>query len=101
MTYLKFKADQLFTGTELLGDTRVLVTKPDGEVVGIVDEKEAGENVNTVEGILSPGFINAHCHLELSHMKNLVPEKTGLVDFVFKVITQRHFPDEEIIEAIE
>jgi Cytosine deaminase and related metal-dependent hydrolases len=101
MTYLKFKADQLFTGTELLGDHKVLVTKPDGEIVEIVDEKEAGDGINTLEGILTPGFINVHCHLELSHMKNLVPEKTGLVDFVLKVITQRHFPDEEIIEAIE
>ncbi|WP_198104222.1 hypothetical protein, partial [Clostridioides difficile] len=33
-------------------------------------------------------------------MKGLIPEKTGLVDFVFKVVTQRHFPEEEILNAI-
>jgi cytosine/adenosine deaminase-related metal-dependent hydrolase len=34
-------------------------------------------------------------------MRGLIPEKTGLVDFVFSVVTQRHFPEEEILSAIE
>ncbi|OIR05413.1 melamine deaminase [mine drainage metagenome] len=33
-------------------------------------------------------------------MKNLIPQQTGLVDFVFNVVTQRHFPQEEILDAI-
>ena len=33
-------------------------------------------------GILSPGFINAHCHLELSGLKGLVQAGTGLVGFI-------------------
>lgn len=33
-------------------------------------------------GILVPGFVNAHCHLELSHMKDKIPEKSGIGDFV-------------------
>ena len=50
--------------------------------------------------MVSPGFINAHCHLELSHMKGLIPEGTGLVDFVLKVVNERHHPDEQILQAI-
>ncbi|HSN07700.1 MAG TPA: amidohydrolase family protein, partial [Hanamia sp.] len=53
------------------------------------------------EGIISPGFINAHCHLELSHLKNIIPEGPGLVDFVFKVVSERHFEESEILSAIE
>ncbi len=53
------------------------------------------------KGILSPGFINAHCHLELSHLKNVIPEKTGLIDFVFKVVSERHFEESEILRAME
>jgi cytosine/adenosine deaminase-related metal-dependent hydrolase len=34
-------------------------------------------------------------------MKGLIDERTGLVDFVFKVVTQRHFADQEILDAIE
>jgi len=100
MSYLKFNADYLFTGHEMLDNNFVLITDETGVVVNIISLSEAGENVQTHKGILSPAFINCHCHLELSHLKNLIPEKTDLVDFVFKVVTQRHFDEEIIFEAI-
>lgn len=100
MSYQKFKADHLFTGTEILDYTHVLIMDDKGIVQEIIDEKNAGENIQAFKGLLTPGFINCHCHLELSHMKNLIPQKTGLVDFVFNVVTQRHFPEEEILDAI-
>lgn len=99
--YRKFKADHLFTGTELHGSDKILVIKEDGEVEGIIDERDAGSETEIYKGIICPGFINAHCHLELSHMKGLIPEKTGLVDFVFKVVNERHFAEDEILNAIQ
>lgn len=42
------------------------------------------------EGILCPGFVNAHCHLELSHMKGVIPEGGGLVSFLKNVMFQRN-----------
>lgn len=100
MSYLKFNADFLFTGTKTLDNNFVLITNEQGVVEEIVSKENAGDDVQYFKGILSPGFINCHCHLELSHMKGLIPEKTGLVDFVFKVVTERHFNDDEIAEAI-
>ena len=99
--YRKFKANQLFTGTEMLDEHFVLIAKEDGSIETIVRADEAGEDVQQLNGILCPGFINAHCHLELSHMKGLIAEHTGLVDFVLQVVTQRHFPEDEILAAIE
>ncbi len=43
---------------------------------------EAGDDIQQFSGILSPGFINCHCHLELSHLKNVIPPHTGLIDFL-------------------
>lgn len=100
MSFRKFKADNLFTGAEMLSSNKVLIVKKNGEVEAIIDEESAGKNVETFKGTISPGFINAHCHLELSHMKGLIPEKTGLVDFVYKVVNERGFADEEILNAI-
>ncbi|HEX4375370.1 MAG TPA: amidohydrolase, partial [Puia sp.] len=100
MSYLKFKADHLFTGQEMLNKDVVLITNETGIVENIIPVAEAGEDVQIFKGILSPGFVNCHCHLELSHLKNLIPEKTGLVDFVFKIVTQRHFDEEIILEEI-
>ncbi len=99
--YRKFSADHLFTGYQLLEAGNVLITDGAGKIIDIVTEQEAGDDVQQFNGMLCPGFINAHCHLELSHMKGCIPEKTGLVDFVFKVISERHFSDEEILSAIE
>ena len=100
MSFLKFQADQIFTGKEMLGSNAVLITDEKGIIENIVPAEDAGDNVQKFSGLLSPGFINCHCHLELSHMKGLIPEKTGLVDFVFKVVTERHFEEYEILDAI-
>ncbi|MGN6604971.1 MAG: amidohydrolase family protein [Ginsengibacter sp.] len=101
MHYRKLKASYLFTGEKLLKSEKVLLADEKGNIIKLLNEKEAGSDAEFYEGILSPGFINAHCHLELSHLKNVIPEKTGLVDFVFKVVTERHFDDEEIEKAMQ
>jgi aminodeoxyfutalosine deaminase len=101
MNYRKFQADHLFTGYEWLSNDSVLITSPEGEIVDIVPAAEAGEGITIFPGILSPGFVNCHCHLELSHMKGIIPERTGMVDFLVRVIQQRGFDAEVIKKAIE
>lgn len=99
--YQKFQATQLFNGKELLnGAELVLITKLDGTVEGIVPLSEAGEDIQIHKGILSPGFVNAHCHLELSHMKGMIPTKTGLQEFVKQIVALRQVDPEAIQEAI-
>ena len=50
-------------------------TSADGTIlrVGICPE---GEEVS--EGILCPGFVNAHCHVELSYLKGKFRKGTGM-----------------------
>jgi aminodeoxyfutalosine deaminase len=100
MASRKFQAEKIFNGTRFLGDKQVLITTAEGVIEAIVPESEAGDDIQKVDAIISPGFVNCHCHLELSHMKGRIPEKTGLVDFVWKVVTERHHPEEEILQAI-
>jgi len=101
LAHLKFKADYLFNGYRLLDPQQVLITDTAGKIIEIVPETEAGEDIQYHHGLLSPGFANAHCHLELSHMKGLIPEQTGLIDFVFNIVTQRNrFTDEQVQQAI-
>ncbi|HET7899122.1 MAG TPA: amidohydrolase family protein [Flavisolibacter sp.] len=95
----KLSADKIFDGYRFW-EGSVLVLASDGTVETLLPKADAGEEIEHVSGILSPGFVNCHCHLELSHMRGRIPEKTGLVDFVFKVVTERSASEEEILDAI-
>ncbi|PZR29400.1 MAG: amidohydrolase [Citrobacter freundii] len=100
MAYKKFSAAQLFDGYRMMGNDQVLITTEDGTVEAIVPRADAGTDIREFDGILSPGFVNCHCHLELSHLKGHIPEGTGLIEFVYYVIRNRHFGEQEILAAI-
>ena len=100
--YHKFQAPQIFTGSELIeGSDMVLVADEQGVIQELIPLMEAGDAVQKVDGILCPGFINAHCHLELSHLKGMIPPKTGLQEFVKQIVGLRKVEDAIIQEAIE
>lgn len=100
MVYRKFRAGQLFDGYSLHTTDKVLITDETGVVSDIVSTTEAGDDIQQFEGILTPGLINAHCHLELSHLKNVIPPHTGLIDFLCSVVTKRGFEQELIQQKI-
>ncbi len=101
MGFQKLSADYLFTGTEMLiGKRNVLVTNEKGVVQEIIDVKDAGNDVRYYPGLICPGFINAHCHLELSHLKEAIPPQKGLVDFLIGITQLRAAEPEIIFDAI-
>lgn len=100
MAYRKFAADYLFTGNEMLGSKAVLITDENGKVYDIADVDEVSDGVERYNGILSPGFVNCHCHLELSHMKAAIPPGSGMVNFLLTVMRQRTAAEEIIQESI-
>ncbi len=100
MSYRKFRADHIFTGSQWLNDQHVLIAGSEGDIEAVVPLSEAGDGIEQSPGILSPGLVNCHCHLELSHLKGIIPEKTGMVDFLLAVMQQRNFAPEKIARAI-
>lgn len=82
----------------------VLAIDGSGMVTGVFTEDEAREkqleNIHYHEGLLVPGFVNTHCHLELSSLKDKIPQHTGLPEFVKSVIRLRAAEAEEIDQAI-
>lgn len=89
----------LFDGRKFLPPDSVLLTNEQGVVLDIVTEMEAGDGIERMDGILAPGFINCHCHTELSYLKGQIPEGTGMVDFLLSVIKARNASREWVIEA--
>lgn len=63
----------------------ILILDENGAILEVVDTKgefreQAG--LEFYNGILVPGFVNAHCHLELSHFYNKIGRGTGLGGFL-------------------
>jgi cytosine/adenosine deaminase-related metal-dependent hydrolase len=75
-----------------------------GKIIRIIDpgkEQKERAGVEFYSGILVPGFINTHCHVELSHLKAKVPEHTGLHNFISQISKIRIADDEIIQKAIK
>jgi aminodeoxyfutalosine deaminase len=100
MQYRKIKGNDIFTGTDFTGQNKVLITQQDGKIEAIIDEKDAGDDIEVFDGIICPGFINAHCHIELSHLKNKIAPHTGLVNFIEEILKQRLPLDEAQQQAM-
>lgn len=78
----------------------VLAVGPDRVIEGVFTAEEAGnrgiKNIQYHEGLLVPGFINTHCHLELSNLRYLIRRHTGLPEFAKSVIRSRTSDEYEI-----
>ena len=94
------KADKIFNGRTCLSDDAVLVLDNQNLLKEIVSEKAIGQaSVERLQGILTPGFVNAHCHLELSHLKGKISQNNGLPAFAKQVVSLRHTLSKEDISS--
>lgn len=79
----------LFDKKSFLKKGSVLVID-NNQVIDIVDKTQVSPaNIEHLDGIIAPGFVNAHCHTELSHLKGVIPKHTGLVEFARLVVSNR------------
>jgi len=95
-------ADYLFPLHRKPVKNGILCVSKEGEVLNIYDNNSSikDKKIEYYKGIICPGFINAHCHLELSHLKSFVEEGVGLLSFIKKIKHRNSFSESEILSSI-
>ena len=81
-------ASRIHDGHKWLPEGSVISVGPNGEILSVLNGPKEGSI--HFDGVICPGFVNAHCHLELSHLKGLVPEHTGLIPFLGRIPRHRN-----------
>lgn len=96
----RISAQYIFTATGEPLKRGVVTVDDDNTIISVEEtggrltEKPSTEFYN---GIIIPGMINCHCHLELSHMHAKIRGGNGLSDFITAVRERRETTEEEIV----
>jgi cytosine/adenosine deaminase-related metal-dependent hydrolase len=95
----RFSAQYIITNTGPPLKRGLIITDDDGTIQKIEDTAGTLEETGSLEfynGIIIPGFVNCHCHLELSHMKGAIAKGSGLGGFLHQVKSKRENSIENI-----
>ncbi len=67
----------------------------DGTIIrtGVCDDMSSEE---VVEGAIVPGFVNAHCHIELSHLHGKFYKGSGMAGFIDQINALRDWAGREV-----
>lgn len=82
----------------------VLAVETDGTIAGVYSAEAfsfRNDPVTFYQGVLIPGMVNTHCHLELAHLRGKIEQHTGLPAFVEQVIGYRGFDEALAAAAME
>lgn len=96
----RIAAQYVFPITDKPIKNGVITLNDEGEIVAIGKLNGEEESVEFYNGILCPGFVNAHCHLELSSMLGHMPQHTTLIGFIHYMNVRPKPNEDEQIPAI-
>ena len=85
-------------------ERNIVVEVDDSRTITAIEHVEAPDSCHGVEfygGILIPGMVNAHCHLELSYLRGAIDEGLGFAGFAGEIgrVRNNYTPEERLRAA--
>jgi cytosine/adenosine deaminase-related metal-dependent hydrolase len=100
----RFSAQYVITNCGPALKRAVITAEDDGTILSIEDtggNLQEKASLQFYNGIIIPGFVNCHCHLELSHLKGSLEPGKGLGLFIEQVRSYRENSSEKIIASVK
>jgi cytosine/adenosine deaminase-related metal-dependent hydrolase len=100
----RFSSRFIFTNSGKPLKRGIVTVHDDGTIMRVEDYGDSSEEESAVEfynGIIIPGFVNCHCHLELSHLRGIVPKHTGLGEFLILLQNTRYSNPDDILLSVK
>lgn len=96
-----FRADYVFPICADPIKNGVVTVDDSGKIIAVTEDMPPDINIpiEELKGVICPGFINTHCHVELSHLVGKIPSKEGLIAFIQQIQKLRQSTAEEIAAA--
>ncbi len=98
----RFAAQYIITCSGPPLNRAVITAEDDGTIINVDqtggDLKELA-STEFYNGIIIPGFVNCHCHLELSHLRGSTSKSKGLGTFIQEIRTKRAENQNTVISA--
>ena len=99
-----FRADYVFPVHADPIKNGVVTLDDHGRIISVSDIPPPNLKLSEIEhlkGVLCPGFINTHCHLELSHLKDKLSPGKGLINFIKEIQSVRQADTATVLKAAE
>jgi len=101
----RIAANYIFTVEGSVLKNGIIEIDEKGTILNVEDTKgelKESRRLEFYNGVITPGFVNTHCHLELSELENKIPKGKGLPEFIKEVFKyRRENKTEDIYKKID
>ncbi len=99
-----FKADYVYPVCADPIKNGIITIDDSGKIISVTDPSDPSPELHNIpikklSGVICPGFVNSHCHLELSHLKGKIERGRGLIDFIKDIQKTRNADSAEVLDA--
>ena len=99
-----FKADYVFPVCADPIKNGIVTVDDFGKILSVTESSDHTSQTSPIQqlsGIICPGFVNTHCHTELSHLKDKIEPGGGLVSFIKEILSLRNADNALIHDGAE